>query len=150
MMNSGNPQMMGMISSPENLPYVYQAIGLNELVVPGDKDRMKQNDEIIQLLQSGPVPGPMGQEFPSVMPDQDLDNHQVEAEICRDWLMGESGREAQVKNAEGRKNVFLHFKMHVMFMRMMAPPVQQGQNPNQNQPKPKPAKGNAPQMLRKV
>lgn len=148
LMNSGNPQLIGMLTSPENLPYLYSAIGLNELVVPGDKDRMKQYDEILLLLQSGPIPGPMGQEFPSIQPDQDLDNHQVEAEICRDWLMSETGRESKVKNPQGTKNIFLHFKMHVMFMRMMAPPMQQEpENPNTNQEKPKKT---ASGMLRKV
>lgn len=127
LVSSGNPQLMGMVFTPENIPLLARAIGLNDLVIPGEKDREKQYDEISQLLMAEPTEQPnpmtgMPEPAPSIMPDQDLDNHQIEAEICRDWLMSETGRTAKVNNPGGRANVMLHFKAHVMFMRMMAAP----------------------------
>jgi hypothetical protein len=138
LVSSGNPQLLQMIFSPENIPLLAQAIGLNSLVIPGEKDREKQYDEISQLLEAEPTQNPQtGQPESSIQPDQDLDNHQVEAEICRDWLMSETGRSTKVTNPTGYENVLLHFKAHVMFMRMMAPAPPSPQPQQQQKPEPK-------------
>jgi hypothetical protein len=142
LVSSGNPQLMQMVMSPENIPILAQAIGLNSIVIPGEKDREKQYDEITQLLASEPTQqqNPQtGQQEPSstIQPDQDLDNHQVEAEICRDWLMSETGRNTKSTNPTGYENVMLHFKAHVAIMRMMAapPPAPQQQPQKPQEPK---------------
>ena len=143
------PQVMEALTSPENLPFIAEAIGLNEFKLPGEADRQKQYEEINILVNSAPIPEmqpqmdpmtgmpmldpmtgqPMEQEIeiPSVEIDPDVDNDAVQAEICRSWLISDAGRLAKKENPEGYKNVLLHYKMHQMNeMQKMAPPMGPG------------------------
>ncbi len=127
LLNAGNPEILAMLGSPENLPIIREAIGLDGFFVPGEDDRDKQLDEIKQLVSSEPIPqpptiGPNGQpidngsEVPSVEVDPDNDNHSVEYEICRHWIISEAGRQTKTDNPNGYKNVLLHAKMHQQIM----------------------------------
>ncbi len=138
LLQSGNQELMAMLFSPENLPFLKKSIGLPDLEIPGEKDRDKQFEEIQQLMDSEPIvlPPPeealmaaesgvavppemlQPEELPSVEVDPDLDNHQIESQICRDWLIGEAGRLAKVDRPEGYKNVLLHFKQHMQFLNL--------------------------------
>lgn len=119
-MQSNNEEMMAALSLPENAPLVASAIGLTDFILPDNDDRLKQLEEIHLLLQSEPVPsvGMLGQPElqPSVPVDPLLDNHAVEAEITRRWLIGEVGRQIKVDNSVGYQNVLLHLKMHMQVM----------------------------------
>ena len=42
----------------------------------------------------------------------DVDNHPLESDICRRWLVSDAGRLAKIENPMGYKNVLLHMKMH--------------------------------------
>lgn len=130
LMQTGNPAIMEALGSPENIPFIKQAIGIPEFIIPGEEDRLKQYDEIKQLLESVPLELPMNdpmtgipimdpmtmepaiQPTPSIPIDPILDNHIIEAEICRRWLISESGRLAKVENPDGYHNVLLHFQAH--------------------------------------
>lgn len=117
------------LASPENIPYLKKAIGLTDYIIPGEDDRQKQYEEIEQLINSEPIqipPDPMmvmqaqqmgmqppqPQMLPSVQADPDLDNHALEADICRRWLVSDVGRLAKTENPPGYENVLLHMKMH--------------------------------------
>jgi len=117
------------LASPENLPYIKRAIGLTDYTVPGEDDRMKQFEEIKLLVDSEPIvmppdpmmeqqamqmgmPPPPPQELPSIQPDPDVDDHILEADICRRWLVGDAGRLCKTENPNGYKNVLLHMKAH--------------------------------------
>jgi len=135
LMQGGNPVVMEAIMSPENLPFIKDAIGINEFVIPGEADRQKQYEEIQLLVNSEPIvmpPDPamveeamvaggpemaeqamQPQELPSVEVDPIVDNHQIEADICRQWLISETGRLAKTENPAGYKNVLLHMKAHM-------------------------------------
>lgn len=117
-----NPIILEALASPENLPFIKEALGVEEFVMPGEEDRQKQYEEIQLLLQSQPIVLPDGIELPSVEVDEILDNHQVEAEICRTWLLSEIGRDAKTSNPAGYRNVLVHMKMHmeIVQMRMQA------------------------------
>lgn len=144
LLQANNPQVQQLLTDPENLPLIYEAIGLNNLSVPGEDDRNKQYEEIKQLVESEPIMVPsepmmvpgmpdetgMGmptaipqpdQEQPSVEVDQFLDNHAVEFQVCRKWLNGDAGRLAKTDNPNGYRNVLLHAHMHFQFMAMMMP-----------------------------
>jgi hypothetical protein len=117
LLQSQNPEVMAAITSPENIPFLKEAIGLEDFEIPGNDDREKQYEEIRLLLQSGPIPGgvgPDGQpiEESSVPIDPDVDNNAIEADICRRWLVGPIGRQTKTDNPDGYKNVLLHFKAH--------------------------------------
>ena len=143
MFQSGNQQLISILSTPENLPYVNTLFGLTSIVIPGEKDREKQNEEIQQLIQSGPIPQPgqmpgqMG-EGPSIAPEFQVDNHQVEAEICRDWLVGEKGRQCKIENEPGYRNVLLHLQAHMQMLQALSAPPQMAPGNQQPQQAPPP------------
>jgi len=135
----GNPELLAALFAPENLPFVSEAIGINQFKLPGEDDRQKQYEEIQQLLQSEPIVMPptidpamaqdpemmqnpemmqqmQPQELPSVEVDPDLDNHEIESQICRNFLVSEPGRLAKTQNPPGYLNVLLHFKAHMMVL----------------------------------
>ncbi len=135
LLQAANPQILEVIGSPENLPRIREAIGLTEFFVPGEEDREKQLDEIKLLLQSGPTPNPMHNpmdpmsgppELPSVEIDPIYDNHDVEFQTVRKWVISEEGQQAKIDNPDGRRNVMLHGQMHLMQSQM-----QQMQSPQQ-------------------
>jgi hypothetical protein len=121
LLQAGNPEILKIIGAPENLPVIRQAIGLTDFYVPNEDDREKQLDEIRLLLNSEPIPtgDPMIPELPSVEVDQLYDNHAIEFEIVRKWVVSEEGRQAKANNELGYKNVLLHGRMHYMFMQQM-------------------------------
>lgn len=124
MMQGGNPMVMETMMSPENIPFVKRAIGLNDLVIPGEDDRQKQYEEIRLLIMSEPIPGPDGQMIPSVDIDPNVDNNQIEADICRRWAVSDAGRQCKSDNPPGYTNVLLHMKRHIdvfQAMQAMAP-----------------------------
>jgi hypothetical protein len=161
LLQSANPEILAIIGAPENLPIIREAIGLNEFYVPGEDDRIKQYEEISQLINSEPIvippqidpmmasmnpaiaqdPNAMAmmqpQELPSVEIDPDIDNHQIEFEICRSWLVSDAGRLAKVDNPPGYKNVLLHAKAHLqvlqMQQQMMQMQQQQGEGVSPNE-----------------
>lgn len=139
------------LASPENLPFIKKAIGLTDYIIPGEDDRQKQYEEIQMLVSTEPIelpPDPMmiqqamatGQPLqpmrvPSVPADMDIDNHALEGDICRRWLVSDAGRMCKLDNPLGYENVLLHYKMHrdmgmqQMMQQMMAqapPPPQKG------------------------
>lgn len=124
-----NPQILQALAAPENLKNLSEAIGLNDFTIPGEDDRQKQLDEIKLLINSSPIEMPTMdpmtgqptlQEVPSVEVDPDVDDHEIEADICRRYLVSEGGRLLKIENPLGYRNVLLHMKAH---MQLIAPPM---------------------------
>lgn len=143
---NNSPEILEILGSSENLPVIREALGLTDFYIPGEDDRQKQYEEIKQLINSEPISDGMN-EMPSVEVDPDIDNHQIQFEICRIWLISDAGRLAKLENPLGYKNVLLHAKMHLMFIQqaMMAEQAQIGANPekpNENLTKEAPIEGN--------
>jgi hypothetical protein len=123
LLQASNPAILDIMAAPENLPIMRNAIGLNDVFVPGEDDKDKQNDEIRLLLNSEPLPNPEDiegtmPELPSVEIEPDYDNHKVHFEICRKWIISEEGRQAKSENEPGYRNVLLHGKLHLMQIQM--------------------------------
>ena len=164
-----NDGITATLASPENMPFIKKAIGLNDYIIPGEDDRQKQYEEIQLLINSEPIevpPAPMmveqamafgtepppPQRVPSIQPDFDVDNHVLEADICRRWLVSDAGRLCKTDNPAGYENVLLHMKMHkdmdmqmqmqqqMQMMQAQAPPAPQadstGQQLNEGQYEP--------------
>lgn len=129
LLQSNNPTIQAMLAMPENIPIIYEAIGLDNLKMPDEESVIKQFEEINLLLNSEPIieppdemalleaeanglPLPTERELPSEEVDPLLDNHQLEFDICRRWLISEAGRLAKIENPEGYKNVLLHAVQH--------------------------------------
>jgi hypothetical protein len=152
LLETQNPLLLQALTSPENIKNLAEAIGIDDFIVPGEDDREKQYEEIRVLINSTSYEVPpsedqmlqaasMGQdpsglppiEHPSVEIDFDLDNHQLEADICRTYLVSPAGRLLKQENPEGYKNVLLHMKFHVEAgkQKMMQDAMAQAQmNPN--------------------
>lgn len=127
-----NEEITAALLDPENLPYIKKIIKIPGFKIPGEDDRQKQYEEINELVNSQPIEQPptaedmmlasetgqppIPQELPSVEIDPDIDNHQVEAAICRTWLVSAAGRLAKQENPIGYKNVLLHMKQHMMIV----------------------------------
>jgi len=132
LMQMKDPNVTAVIVHPENAGLIAQIIGVPELYIPGDDDRAKQLMEIAEMLLQQPqeLPGPMGQPtVQSTVPiDPELDNHAVEAEICKAWLISEVGQDAKKNTPAWYMNVLAHFKEHKQAMMAMMPPPAPGPN----------------------
>lgn len=129
LMNLNNQQVMTALMDAENLPYLRKVIKMPQFRLPGEDDRMKQYEEISQLINETPTVKPPAPEeiqmavqsgqqlqpqYQSSTPvDADVDNHGIEASICRSWLISDAGRLAKVENKEGYMNILLHMKEHL-------------------------------------
>lgn len=164
LLQANNPEILAMLAQPENLPLIYEAIGIDDFHVLGEDDRIKQNDEIKELLVSEPIvrpPSPEEQlmsidqgmepqevEEPSIDIDETLDNHQIEFATCRKFLISEAGRQAKVENPNGYKNVLLHALRHNMILQqqMMAQQQAEMEQENSGDGRPKPVKSSKKDM----
>lgn len=148
LLKSQNPMILQALASPENIKSLVESIGLDEFIVPGEDDRQKQYEEIRMLINSEPIvqppdpmqviqaatnglPPPPDVELPSVEIDPDLDNHDVEADVCRTYLVSDAGRLLKIENPLGYKNVLLHMKQH---MEQIKQGIAQQQQPGSQTP----------------
>lgn len=148
LLENQNPKVQETISSPENIQMLADAIGLADFTVPGADDRQKQYEEIQQLINSEPItippdpiavefaamqgaPPPTEMEVPSVEIDPDVDNHDIEADICRRYLVSAAGRQLKLDNPMGYKNILLHMKAHMEQIQMSMMPPMDPNNPQQ-------------------
>lgn len=120
-----DPQIGEILIHPENASFVAELIGLPDLYIPGDDDRNKQLIEIGMMLQAQPsllgIDPMTGQEqFQSSVPvDQDIDKHEIEAEVCLAWLKSEVGMDAKETNPAGWMNIRAHYMEHNSIVQMM-------------------------------
>lgn len=132
LLQATNPKIMEILNAPENLPIIHETLGLSDFFVPDEDDVIKQYDEIKLLLSSTPLPNPNDvdgtmPELPSVEIDPTFDNHPVEFEICRKWIISEAGRQTKMDNPDGYLNVLLHGKAHFQQIQMQQQAQQQQQ-----------------------
>jgi hypothetical protein len=120
-MNSANPLFMAVAQDPVNMETVFRGIGLSDLQVPGEEQRVKTFKDIEQMQNEQPQqgqpipaqngmpeqPGPM---IPSVEPDPDVDNLKVAGDTAKTWLVSEAGQDAKINNPAWYMNVKLYAK----------------------------------------
>lgn len=164
LMELNNQEVMAALVSPENLPFIRKIVKIPEFKLTGEDDRQKQLEEIQQLINSEPIVEPPDEieasvalehgvtlepmELPSVEIDPLIDNHIIEADICRSWLISDAGRLCKVENPLGYKNVLLHFKQHMQMIaqqQMEQAMMVNSQNEQNNNAEPGKPKGKAPQ-----
>lgn len=133
LMQMKDANVTAVIVHPENAGLVASIIGVPELYIPGDDDRSKQLMEIAQMIQEQPqegAPDPMtgqpGQVMSTVAVDPELDNHSVEAEICKSWLISEVGQDMKKNQPAAYMNVLAHYKEHKAAEQAMMPPPMPG------------------------
>lgn len=161
LMELNNQEILLAFTSPENLPMLRKLVKIPEFRLPGEDDRTKQYEEIKMLLQNQPQPLPPApkdllaaasgipiqpQFAPSVTIDPLVDDHAIQAQICKSWAVSEAGRLAKIENPPGYQNVLLHMQQHmqqlVTQMQMqMAQQQTTDQNGQNNQTSPEKPKG---------
>lgn len=99
---------------PSNSQIILDAIGMPELHLPGAGDRVKQLEEIGQLIKEASPDGQM----PSIPTEPDVDDAQVHIQVCRAWLISEIGQHIKQTRQDGYLNVLNHLKMHLMDLQM--------------------------------
>jgi hypothetical protein len=57
---------------------------------------------------------------PTVMPDQDIDDHAIHMQTLKSFLVSETGQLVKVENPMGYENCLAHYKAHEMGQMMMA------------------------------
>ena len=125
LMTMNNEDISAVIRHPENAGLVATMIGVPELYIPGDDDRSKQLAEIAELILMEPMEVPPTNEnrsgmLSSVPVDPDVDNHAVEAEVCKAWMKSEVGMDCKKTNPAGYANVLAHLKEHIMYVQSAA------------------------------
>ena len=111
LMANPDPIIQRILLEPDNMQFIKSAIGLTEIVIPGEDSRNKQLREIEQLLGGMPVPI-----------DEFLDNHEVELEVCKRWANGDPGQTAKIENPQGFANVRAHAAAHLAALQRNPPP----------------------------
>jgi len=105
---TNNEMITGILSHPRNSLLVKEALGLNDIYVPGEDARMRQLAEFNLLMQGIPVPI-----------NVEIDNHQVHIETLISVL---EGPVAEQLSEEGFQATMEHLMQHkqVMAERAMA------------------------------
>lgn len=133
-----------LLALPKNMSIAKDALGLQDLEVPGADSEEKQMSEIKELLEQPPIPNvqvmqqaklataaaaltgqppppqPKPEQLyePSVPIDADIDDSQAEYQVCKDWLNSQVGQQTKRDNPEGFMNVKLHMLAHQAQMKL--------------------------------
>lgn len=132
-------EINSVLFSPENASLLVQMSGIPELKIPGDDARSKQYREIMQLIATEPTEMDEGVN-PSVQVDPEVDDHIIEAQICRTFLQSKDGQDLKQLNPKGYANVLAHFNQHLAVMKSRTNPAQ-GPTPAQDTPTGAPENG---------
>lgn len=110
--------------SPDNAHLLVRLSGIPELVIPGDDSRTKQFREILMLIATEPTDD--GEMItPSVTVDIEVDNHMVEASVCRMYLNSQAGQQLKAEQPDKYANVLAHMNEHLMALRGQMNPASQ-------------------------
>ncbi len=117
LLDRGNESVMALLfQDPDNFKELQRLIGLENFKAPFENERDKQMREIAQLLEERPIELPDGRVYATILPDELVDNHEVEAQAARSWLSSPEGLAAAEKNPEGWLNVRAHLMMHELIV----------------------------------
>lgn len=126
MMNMKNPNIDAALYHPENTGILAQTIGFPEFYIPGDDDRSKQLNEIVELLTAAPVPqmDPMNPMMPptmmpTVMP-LEVDDHAIHMQTIKSFIVSDIGQQMEKENPAGIANCMAHYHMHEQMQMMTA------------------------------
>ncbi len=128
--NRANPIFLGVAQVPSNLEYIFRMMGLPDLQVPGEQQRVKTFKDIEQLISEQPIvsPGqppspenPQGsqpQMLPSIQPDPDVDDLRIASETAKTYLISDAGIELKASNPAGYENVKAYLRVALQMGKM--------------------------------
>jgi predicted RNA-binding Zn-ribbon protein involved in translation (DUF1610 family) len=111
------PQVMETLMHPRNSTFMKEAVGLKDLYIPGEEDRIRQYKEFQMLAQGIPVPiDPMA------------DNSEVHIEVLKGILEGIAG---EALSPEAKQACAQHLQEHMMIAQQNAMQAQAEQGGNE-------------------
>lgn len=108
LMSLKDPAISAALQHPQNTKFVTKALGNPDFFIPNNDDREKQYAEFADLLNGLEVEV------------KDWDNHGVESEVCRTFLIDEVGRILKRDNPEGWARIEEHMLAHMEKMAQKA------------------------------
>lgn len=119
-----DPNIMQLLESADNLGTVIDLFGLSGTIrIPGEFQRTKQLQEIVELLNSTPTEGPDGSPQPSIQIETEVDTDEYHIEVCRNFLASPQGLDHKENNPAGYINVVAHLKQHLNNVAMQPVPT---------------------------
>jgi hypothetical protein len=123
-----NPMLEAVIADPNNRVLIASLIGLPELYIPGEIDRIKQLGEISKLIQAEPI-GPQQSSIPI---EPELDDDVEHIATCKYWCNSEVGQYYKENKPSAYMNVMLHMEEHQMHESMIMQQSMENTNNDQN------------------
>lgn len=130
-----NDEINEALFAPENMETIRELSGIPNLTLPGANSRLKQLREIQEIIASGkpPVEGmEEGQITSTISVDPELDDHRVEGEVVRNFLISDIGQDLKKDNEAVYLNLLAHFREHQKIIQERIAASQQ----TQTQPQP--------------
>jgi hypothetical protein len=137
-----DPNVAAVMFHPENSGDIASLVGFGDLYIPGSDDRSKQLNEILELLLAQPIPvsldpmtgAPVFQ--PTIMPDMDIDDHDIHMQTTKAFLISETGQQVKRENPMGFQNCLAHYKAHEMgqMLQAMKQGMMEGGDPSSEEP----------------
>lgn len=118
LVQAGIPEILQVLLHPNNAELMKEAIGIRDLYIPGEEDRIRQLKEFVVLSQGIPLPtNPM------------VDNDEVHIEVLQSILEGEQGDSL---DDAAKQACMQHLQEHMMAMAQKAAnsAPQDGSNPD--------------------
>lgn len=127
----GNDTISEAMFHPENTPFLTKALGAPDFHIPGADSRDKQYAEIAEMLRGVHIEV------------KDWEDHQVEAETCKSFLIGGTGLALLDINPKGIQLIEEHMMAHLE--KMQGPKKEEQPAPQPQPPQPAPGAVN-PEM----
>ena len=115
-----NDEINSVLFSPVNASLMMKMSGIPNLQMPGDEARNKQYREILQIIAATenedetPLPtDEQGMPQSPVQIDAQVDDHQIEAAICRNFLQSQEGQEFKVSKPKVYAAILAHMNQHM-------------------------------------
>lgn len=125
LLSLGNEEILAILGHPRNMGLMKEAIGLTDLYIPGDEDRLRQQKEFQMLSQGIPIPI-----------NAMIDDSAIHAEVLKSILEGPVYDEM---SEEGKMACFQHLMEHEQVnaeqMAAQQEQEQQEQNPANSEKK---------------
>jgi hypothetical protein len=120
------PELNSVIFSPDNAEFMTQLYGMEGMKIPGEQDRLKQRQEINELLNGN-----------QILPDADVDTHEIHVSVLRDWMNSTEGLDVKAENPNGYELCRMHLRAHLQALAsvqqtQMQAQTQQTQQPQEN------------------
>lgn len=118
LMKLNNEFINAALYTPHNASLLRDTLALEELVIPGEDQRVKQARELNELMKGEPesqlddLGGQTGVFVPTVGIDPDVDDHAVHIAVVKTFLVSAVGLDLKETNPAGYVNCIAHLKMH--------------------------------------